>query len=319
VNLIGIHHLTAVSARARENHRFYTQTLGMHLVKRTVNQDDTSAYHLFYADAKGSPGTDLTFFNWRVPRERHGTRSITRTHLRVAGLEGLQWWARRLRAQAVPSGEISERDGRLTLDFTDPEGQRLSLVDDDGVGESHPWQRSPVPTAYQVRGLGPIALSVPSLRPTDYILRTALTMRPLRTYPHPDNPKHTVHVYEMGEGGARAEVHVAVQPDLPITSPGAGGVHHVAFRTPTFEEHNAWIERLSELRIPNSGLVDRYYFHSLYFREPNGILFEIASDEPGFAVDEDEASLGEKLALPPFLEPRRAEIVAKLEPLEIAV
>ena len=319
MNLIGIHHLTAVSADARENHRFYTQTLGLRLVKRTVNQDDTSAYHLFYADAKGSPGTDLTFFNWQVPRERHGTRSITRIHLRVAGTEALQWWERRLREQAVPTGDVVSRDGRLTLDFTDPEGQRLSLVDDGGAAASYPWERSPVPAEYQVRGLGPVLLSVPSLRPTDYILQTALNMRPLRTYPHPDNPKHTIHVYEMGDGGAQAEVHVAVQPDLPVTSAGAGGVHHVAFRTPSFEEHEAWIKRISELQIPNSGLVDRYYFHSLYFREPNGILFEIASDEPGFAVDEDEATMGERLALPPFLEPRRAEIVAALEPLEIRV
>jgi glyoxalase family protein len=317
VNLNGIHHVTAVSANVRENHRFYTQTLGMRLVKRTVNQDDTSAYHLFFADAKGSPGSDLTFFNWPVPPERHGTRSITRIYLRVAGEDTLQWWERHLRELAIPTGEVTLRDGHLTLDFTDREGQRLSLVDDGGDGDSFPWELSPVPAGCQVRGLGPVMLSVPSLHPTEYVLQTALNMRPVRTYPHPENPRHTVHVYEMGDGGPRAEVHVAVQPDLPVTSPGAGGVHHVAFRTPTYAEHNAWIERIGELRIPNSGLVNRYYFHSLYFREPNGILFEIASDEPGFTVDEDEATLGEHLALPPFLEPQRAEIVAGLEPLEV--
>jgi len=120
----------------------------------------------------------------------------------------------------------------------------------------------------------------------------------------------------MGPGGVPAELHVAVQPDLPPTRQGAGGVHHVAFRTPTYEEHDAWVKRLAALRIPNSGLVDRYYFHSLYFREPNGILFEIASDVPGFAVDEDEATLGARIALPPFLEPRRAEIVANLKPID---
>ena len=316
MDLTGIHHLTAVSASIRENHCFYTQTLGMRLVKRSVNQDDVSAYHLFYADAKGSPGSDLTFFDWPVQRERRGTRSITRTDLRVAGLDALEWWAQHLRERGVVAGEVTERDGRLTLDFEDPEGQRLSLVDDQGAGEAHPWERSPVPTARQVRGLGPIVLSVPSLRPTDIILQKALNMRPVREYPHPENPKHTVHVYEMGPGGAHAELHVAVQEDLSVTRPGAGGVHHVAFRTPSYAEHEAWVERLAKLRIPNSGLVDRYYFRSLYFREPNGILFEIASDVPGFAVDEDEATLGEKVALPPFLEPRRAEIVANLKPIE---
>jgi glyoxalase family protein len=140
-------------------------------------------------------------------------------------------------------------------------------------------------------------------------------MRPVREYPHPDNPKHTIHVYEMGPGGPSAELHVAVQPDLPVAQLGAGGVHHVAFRTPD-DEYDAWFERLETLGIPNSGEVDRFWFRSLYFREPNGILFEIASDGPGFAVDEDEATLGETVVLPPFLEPRRAEIVANLVPLE---
>jgi glyoxalase family protein len=124
-----------------------------------------------------------------------------------------------------------------------------------------------------------------------------------------------VHVYEMGPGGAPAELHVAVQPGLPAAYSGAGGVHHVAFRTPD-HEYNAWAERLNALGIPNSGKVDRYWFRSLYFREPNGILFEIASDGPGFTVDEDEATLGEKVVLPPFLEPRRAEIVANLKPID---
>jgi glyoxalase family protein len=316
MDLIGIHHLTAVSAQIRENHRFYTQTLGMRLVKRSVNQDDVSAYHLFYADAKGSPGSDLTFFDWPVPRERRGTRAITRTHLRVAGLDTLTWWAQHLREQGVAAGEIAERGGRLTLDFEDPEGQRLALVDDGDAGEAYPWERSPVPAAHQIRGLGPIVLSVPRLKPTDAILQQALNMRPVREYPHPERPQHTVHVYEMGAGGPHAELHVAEQPGLPATQPGAGGVHHVAFRTPTFDEYDAWAERLNALGIPNSGKIDRYWFRSLYFREPNGILFEIASDGPGFAVDEDEATLGEKVVLAPFLEPRREAIVANLKPID---
>lgn len=315
MDLIGIHHVTAVSARIRDNYRFYTGTVGMRLVKRSVNQDDVSAYHLFYADAKGAPGTDLTFFDFPVQRERRGTRAITRTHLRVSGLPALQWWAEQLRERGVISGEITERDGRLTLDLDDPEGQRLSLVDDGGAGDAHPWEGSSVPAEHQVRGLGPIMLSVPSLASTDAVLQTSLNMRPARTYPHPDDARHTVHVYEMGPGGAHAELHVAVQPDLPVARGGAGGVHHVAFRTPD-SDYDSWADRLNTLGIPNSGKVDRYYFRSLYFREPNGILFEIASDGPGFAVDEDEATLGCQIALPPFLEPRRAEIVSQLEPID---
>jgi glyoxalase family protein len=312
----GIHHLTAVSANIRENHRFYTQVLGMRLVKRSVNQDDVSAYHLFYADAVGHPGTDITFFDWDVPRERRGTRSLARTYLRVNGGAALVWWAGWLKEQGVATAGVTERDGRLTLDFEDPEGQRLSLVDDGSRGdEPAAWERSPVPAAYQVRGLGPIVMSVPNLRPTDVILREALNMRPVREYAHPENPRHTVHVYEMGQGGPHAELHVAVQPDIPVAQPGAGGVHHVAFRTPD-AEYESWFERLRSLGIPNSGKVDRYWFRSLYFREPNGVLFEIATDGPGFGVDEALATLGEKVVLPPFLEPYRKDIVANLKPID---
>ena len=315
MDLKGIHHLTEISAKIRDNHYFYTRTLGMRLVKRSVNQDDVTAYHLFYADAKGTPGTDLTFFDWPVPRERRGTHAITRTHLRVAGSDALAWWTEHLRDNGVTASAVEERDGRLTLDFEDAEGQRLALVDDGGTGRSHPWERSPVPLAHQVRGLGPIMISVPKLAPTDAILRTTANMRPVREYPHPERAKDLVHVYEMGPGGAGAELHVAVQPDLPVAEQGAGGVHHVAFRTPD-DDYDAWAERLNAHRVPNSGKVDRFWFRSLYFREPNGILFEIATEGPGFAVDEDETTLGETVVLPPFLEPRRAEIVANLKPID---
>jgi glyoxalase family protein len=315
MQLTGIHHLTAITADAPGNRAFYEGVLGMRLVKKTVNQDDVSAYHLFYADGLASPGSDVTFFDWPAPRERRGTHSIARTALRVAGAESLDWWRYRLGDRAVGKvGDVVERDGRLTLDFEDPEGQRLSLVDDGGAGEAHPWVRSPVPTEHQVRGLGPITLSVPDLLPTDAVLTSVMNMRPVRTYPHPEQSRHTVHVYEMGEGGPAAELHVAVQPDLQPGRQGAGGVHHVAFRTPD-AGYDDWAERLRALRIPNSGKVDRFYFRSLYFREPNGILFEIASDGPGFAADEPLEKLGESLALPPFLEPRRAEIEAGLRPL----
>jgi glyoxalase family protein len=315
VRLLGIHHLTAVSAKIKDNRRFYTGTLGMRLVKRSVNQDDVSSYHLFYADAKGSPGTDLTFFDWPAPRERRGARSIVRTCLRV-NRDALAWWLQRFNELGVAHGEIVERDGRYTLDFEDPEGQRLALVDDHGKGDPPSlWERSPVPAEKQIRGLGPIVMSVPMLNPTDVLLTKVFNMRPARDFPHPDNPGTHVHVFEMGDGGAHAELHVVVQPDLPPARLGAGGVHHVAFRS-NDADYDAWAERLNEFEIPNSGKVDRFWFRSLYVREPNGVLFEIATDGPGFAVDEDPAALGEHLVLPPFLEHRRAEITANLEPID---
>lgn len=316
MELTGIHHLTAISAAIRENHRFYTELLGMRLVKRSVNQDDVSAYHLFYGDARGTPGTGLTFFDWPVPRERRGTSSIVLTGLRVNGEAALNWWAERFDAMKLRHSPISERDGRLTLRFEDPEDQRLALVDDGGAGDAPtPWDRSPVPPEFQIRGLGPIVISIPTLSPTDALLTRVFNMRLVRGCAHPDNPGTTVHVFEMGAGGPHAELHVAVQPDLPVARQGAGGVHHVAFRTPDVS-YDAWADRLNDFEIPNSGKVDRYWFRSLYVREPNGVLFEIATDGPGFTVDEDPATLGEKVVVPPFLESHRKQIVADLRPID---
>lgn len=314
LQLTGIHHLTAITADAPGNLRFYTGTLGLRLVKKTVNQDDTSAYHLFYADAQATPGTDITFFDWPVGQERRGTHSVARTALRVAGEASLGWWRDHLRSEGVTTGEIGDIGGYASLDFEDFEGQRLRLVDDGGKGEAHPWDKSPVPARHQIRGLGPITLSVPELRPTELVLTKVMNMRQVRDHASPDGNGH-VHVFEMGEGGPAAELHVAVQPGLPAAFQGAGSVHHVAFRTPDIGSMHEWTERLKHVRLPSSGEVERYYFRSLYFREPNGILFEIATDGPGFTADEPLETLGEKLALPPFLEPRRASIEAGLKPL----
>jgi glyoxalase family protein len=315
MQLTGIHHLTAVTANAPGNHAFYTRGLGLRLVKKTVNQDDTSAYHLFYADGRGSPGTDITFFDWPVEREQRGTHSITRTGLRVAGADTLAWWTKRFQDLGVTHSDVVERDGRLTLDFEDPEGQRLSLIDDGGQGEeSHLWERSPVPAEHQIRGLGPITISVPDLTSTELVLTRLMGMARVRDYATPGNEGSRTHVYQMGEGGPAAELHVAVEPNLPIAQPGAGGVHHVAFRIPD-ADYKAWAERLNQMRVPSSGPVDRFWFRSLYFREPNGILFEIATDGPGFATDEPMDRLGETLSLPPFLEGRRQQIEAGLKAL----
>jgi glyoxalase family protein len=317
MDLHGIHHLTAVSASIRENLRFYTRVMGMRLVKRSVNQDDTSAYHLFYADAVGTPGTDLTFFDWAMPRERRGTHSIVRTSLRVNGRDSLDWWKSRLSEMGVTHGEIIERDGRPTLDLEDPEGQRLSLVDDGGKGDDpRQWKQSPVPAEHQIRGLGPIVMSVPNLRKSEPVLSGVMGMEHAREYQSGGDSPHTVHVFKMLGDGPHTELHVAIQPQLTFARLGAGGVHHVAFRTPGEEQYHQWHDRLNSMGVGNSGEIDRYYFRSLYFREPNGVLFEIATDGPGFAVDEDPATLGDRIALPPFLEPDRVAIEANLKPLD---
>jgi glyoxalase family protein len=311
MQLGGIHHLTAISAKPRDNLAFYTALLGMRLVKKTVNQDDVSAYHLFYADGKANPGTDLTFFDFPAAPERRGTNAISRTGLRVAGEASLGFWRDRLKKAGGVTGDVVEVDGRLTLPFEDGEGQRLVLIDDGGAAPASPWERSPVPVEHQIRGLGPIVLTVHEMSRTALVLTEVMNMRRVRDY-----AAHgaEIHVFEMGEGGPAAELHVLEDKNSPVARQGAGGVHHVAFRTPD-EAHHAWTQRLTELRVPNSGEIDRFYFRSLYFREPNGILFEIATDGPGFATDEPMETLGEKLALPPFLEPRRAAIEAGLKPI----
>lgn len=307
MQLNGLHHLTAVTADAPSNHNFYTKTLGLRMVKKTVNQDDVSAYHLFYADGLGSPGTDITFFDWPVGRERRGTHSICRTGLRIKGKAAFGWWSDHLKKLGVTHEKAVERDGRLTIDFEDFEGQRLSLVNDEGAGETHPWDQSPIPAEHQIRGLGPITLSVPDLKPTEVVLTQVMNMTKAREFGNTS-------VFKMNGTGPVSELHVRVDAGLPPAQQGAGSVHHVAFNIPS-ADYTAWTNRLKELRIPNSGPVDRFWFKSLYFREPNGVLFEIATDGPGFATDESMENLGKTLSLPPFLEARRAQIEAGLKPL----
>ncbi|GLK81005.1 ring-cleaving dioxygenase [Methylopila turkensis] len=312
--LTGIHHLTAITADAPRNRRFYEGTLGLRLVKKTVNQDDVSAYHLFYADGEASPGTDITFFDWPAPRERRGSNSVVRTGLRVSGEDALAWWRERLSEEGYAPSAIAERAGRLSVDVEDFEGQRLRLTADETGAAARTWERSPVPADRQIIGLGPITMSAPKLERTARLLTEALGMRDLGERRDADGA--AAHVFAMGDdGGPGAELHVAVEPGLDFAQQGAGGVHHVAFRTPDADHLRAWTERLSGLGVRNSGEIDRHYFRSLYFREPSGVLFEIATDGPGFAVDEPADSLGERLALPPFLEHRRAEIEAGLKPL----
>lgn len=314
MKLTGIHHVTAITADAPGNRRFYVDTLGMRLVKKTVNQDDTSAYHLFYADGAGSPGTDLTFFDWPTAPARRGTNSIVRTALRVADEASLDWWRERLAGEGRTPSALRDINGRPAFDVEDPEGQRLTFVADGGL-PFVPWEKSPVPVEHQIRGLGPVTISVPKLDRTEVVLTKLLGLERTGGYRDPAHASGEINVFRIGEGGPAAELHVAVEPDAPQGREGAGGVHHLALRTPTFADYDDWAERLRSAGYPNSGKVDRFYFRSLYLREPNGVLIEIATDEPGFSADEPAETMGEKLALPPFLEPRRAQIEAGLKPL----
>ncbi len=316
----GIHHVSAITASAQNNFKFYTNVLGLRLVKKTVNQDDPSVYHLFYGDGRGNPGTELTFFE--IPtagRNRDGNDSISAISLRVPNDAALAYWSKRLDEHGVERGEITERAGRATLSFADFEGQRLVLVSDEGnegVEGGKPWEKSSVPAEYGITGLGPVQLTVANAELTTSVLTKLMGFRKKGEYPSSIAGQADIQVFETGEGGTGAEVHIEERNDLPKEHLGRGGVHHVAFRVENEEELHAWVSQLKAARIASSGYVDRFYFRSLYFREPNGILFEIATDGPGFDTDEDIEHLGEALALPPFLEPRREQIEAYLKPLD---
>jgi len=319
MQLNGLHHVTAITAQAARNVAFYTYVLGLRLVKKTVNQDDVSAYHLFYADALGSPGTDVTFFDWpHVVQNHNGAGSISHVHLRVPSRDALSWWAEWLdEAEVQHSGVVQEGQYSL-IRFSDPEGLNLALVNDDGTPGSVPWDQSPVPTDKAIRGLSSVTLMVQRLEPLAQVLNEVLGFQHLGEYLAADDSTRRVSVFSMGPGGPGAEVHVEAGPHLMPAQQGRGGVHHVAFRVADDDEQINWRSRISQAGLNVTPVIDRYYFKSIYFRVPGGILFEIATDGPGFATDEDVQHLGERLALPPFLEPHRQQIEAGLHPLEIA-
>jgi len=310
--LSGMHHVSSLSAHIGRTRDFYIRVLGLRPVITTVNQDDTSMYHLFFADGKGSPGSDMTVFDLpHAAPEHRGNNAISLTTFRVAGEKALQYWDERLTSLRVPHGEIYQRDGRAVLDFDDAVGTQLSLVDDGGAGESFPWADSPVPVEHQIRGLGYVGITVPDFAPTDRFLREAIGAEEHHTYPVADAPQHTVHVYRIGN----AEHHVVVRDDLARARYGSGGVHHLALRIPAAMPIEEWERRITSLGYRNSGVVDRHYFMSLYVREPNHILYELATEGPGFEVDGPIDP--NRISLPPFLEPRREEIEATLRPITI--
>lgn len=321
MDLLGLHHVSILTGKAEKNYNFYTKVLGLRLIKKTVNQDDTSSYHLFYGDAKANPGSELTFFDIpELGRTYPGVSSISSTSLRVQNTESLYYWQTRFQKLNVPHGEMKKRANRDTLDFQDPEGTRLILVADNGdagIAPQQPWTKTDVPGEHAILGLGPVTLTVAVAEPTIRILTDIMGFRNAGSYPSLVGDFPDIQVFVTGQGGTGAEVHIETRPDLRRERIGRGGVHHVAFRVPNEKEYDYWAKKLKENRIAHSGRVERYYFKALYFREPNGILFELSTDTPGFDVDEPMESLGERLALPPFLEPKRQEIEAKLRPLQL--
>jgi glyoxalase family protein len=311
--LKGIHHVTAITSSAEKNYEFFTYVLGMRLVKKTVNQDDIQTYHLFFADDKGSAGTDMTFFDFPgIPKGVHGTNEISKTSFRVPSDAALDYWAKRFDRLEVKHTGIKEQFSKKTLTFVDFDDQQYQLISDQfnkGVESGTPWQKGPIPLEYAITGLGPIFIRIANFDYFKEMVEKVLLFQET-------DEEGSFHLFEVGEGGNGASVIVEYNATLPESRQGFGTVHHVAFRVENRSVLDEWIERMSRMGLPSSGYVNRHFFESLYARVVPQILFEFATDGPGFMGDEPYETLGEKLSLPPFLEPKRAEIEKLVRPIE---
>jgi glyoxalase family protein len=294
----GIHHVTAITANAQKNIDFYCGVLGLRLVKLTVNFDDPSSYHIYYGDELGRPGTIMTFFVWPgAVRGRVGPPQVTSIAFAIPP-EALNYWFTRL---ADYKAEAVERFGSAAIHFLDPDGIRLEIVSVSHL-RGQPWAGGPVPTEQAIRGLHSVAISEEGYESTAQVLADVMGF-------HSAGNEGNRFRYRAGTGDDGAHiVDLLCVPDAPRGAMGAGNVHHIAFRTPDDPQHDAWRKKIVQAGLNVSPVMDRTYFHSIYYREPGGVLFEIATDNPGFAVDETPDELGTKLMLPAQYEPVRAEI-----------
>lgn len=306
----GHHHISMLTKDAKETNQFYRGILGLRRVKKTVNQDDPSMYHLFYGDRSGSPGTELTFFEMPFAGRTHrGTNAVTRIGLLVPSEESLVYWKERFEKFGVEHGRITRYADKPALHFEDGEGLRMVLiVSEDKAEQWEAWEQTDVPEEHQIRGMGPIEITVRRVE------KLANTLTELLGYKEVSRSAEEA-VFQAA-GGKTAGEFVLKYADGASEKPGRGSIHHIAIRAKDEEELAYWDEQVRARGFYTSGIVERFYFKSLYFRESNGILFEIATDGPGFTADSSLESLGEQLDLPPFLESRRAEIEQQLAPIE---
>lgn len=308
----GHHHVSMLTKNAQMNHHFYQNVLGLRRVKKTVNQDNPTMYHLFYGDLTGSAGTELSFFEMPIAgRTVRGTNAITQIGLLVPSFDSLIFWKKRFESLDVKHGELTTYAGRDALHFEDSEGLRMVLLNNNGekVPEQWSgWEGSIIEQQQGILGIGTIEITV------RYLERLAKTLKDMFGYVEVTRSDKEA-IYQSVAGQSFGEI-VVKQKEGPSEKPGRGSIHHLAIRVKDEEELRYWDEIVKERGFQSTGIVDRFYFQSLYFREANGILFEIATDGPGFTADSTVEALGKTLDLPPFLEERRAEIEAKLTPLD---
>lgn len=314
-DLLGIHHVTAITDDPQHNIDFYVGVLGLRLVKKTVNFDAPDTYHLYYGDNLGTPGTILTFFSWPDSlKGLRGTGQVTTVSF-VVPENALQYWIERLKQHAIQVEGPTTRFDEQVLSFTDPEGLGLELVAHKGAEQRTGWTTGPVPIEYGIRGIHGVTLSITRKEQTVALLTQVLGFRSIARVDKRER-------YEVGKGenaGSGAFVDLLDLPGEARGMEAIGSVHHVAWRTPDDEEQMAWRQKLAAIGANVTPQLDRTYFHSIYFREPSGVLFEIATDAPGFAVDEAPNELGSHLKLPPWLESTRPQLEQSLPPVHIPV
>ncbi|ARK21988.1 ring-cleaving dioxygenase MhqE [Sporosarcina ureae] len=309
--LLGIHHVTAMTDNAMRNYDFFTNVLGMRLVKKTVNQDDIHTYHTFFADDVGSPGTDMTFFDFpNNPKGTPGTNSISRTGLRVPNDAALEFYLERFKEFGIDNDGIQELFGKKVLPFQEVDGQKYQLFSDEnneGVAPGKPWKNGPVPEEHAIYGLGPIEITVSYFEDFKKMLTEVYGMKPILE-------EENVTLFDVGEGGNGGQV-ILRNDDTTPSRQGYGQVHHVSFRVKDHEAIKNWEAKYDEMGMQHSGHVDRFYFEALYTRVGH-ILIELSTDGPGFMTDELYETLGENLSLPPFLEPKREYIESQIRPFD---
>lgn len=304
--LKGMHHVTAMTSSAEKIYDFFTNVLGVRLVKKTINQDDIQTYHLFFADDMGNPGTDMTFFDFPgAIKATKGTNEIAKTSLRVPSDQALDYWMKRFDKYQIKYYPVMTLFGIKMLEFRDFDDQEYVLISDEGIQgvmPGVPWQKGPIPLEYAIVGLGPVFFRVSQKERMHHVLTEKLTFRLT-------DEENAFLRYQTGLGGNGGSVIIEIRTDLNQARQGYGGIHHVAFGVDDDKDIMAWIENLNALNERHSGYIDRFYFKSLYTRLYPGILFEFATEGPGFIDDEEPyETLGEKLALPPRFRNQRERI-----------
>lgn len=311
-SILGIHHITAIAGDPQQNIDFYTGVLGLRLVKITVNFDDPESYHFYYGDGLGRPGTILTFFSWPgAGRGRKGIGQVTAASFAVPR-GSLAYWTQRLASHGIVSERQPERFGEPVLFFSDPDGLYLELIETPTVDASHVWQGGGVPAEFAIHGLHGARLSEREYEPTAALLTEIMGLR-LIGHEHNRFRYEPAHSHLAGAGRTIDVERANVAPEGRVA---VGTIHHIAFRTPDDAQQQEWLAEIGGLGYNISPVMDRIYFHSIYYREPGGILFEIATDSPGFATDEPVERLGEALQLPPWLETQRPRIEVALPPIQ---